>query len=86
MPVLIEERWEAAGWKVEKETALRLNGNGGPPVEVERTVLVLVMAQPDGGARVIRVPFEDAARRKLVADMSGGIVLPPGHLPFGRGA
>ena len=47
------------------------NGNGGPSEP-----MALVMIDPDGETHVY--PFSEVARKKLIAELSGGIVIAPG--------
>lgn len=82
MSRLIEERWLNAGFGVEEEQVAKatpegapvMNGDGSPLME-KLTVLVLVRNSPDG-QHVIRIPFDQGAKQKLVQQLSGGIIVP----------
>jgi hypothetical protein len=81
MPRVRDERWANVGFAVEKGEQQRVSPEGlpmmkpdGTPDTEPVTILVFVHNLSDG-QWIIRVPFEDSSRLKLIDALTGGIVV-----------
>ena len=78
---LIQEQWLAAGYSIEHGEQQKMTPEGLPLMspegmpETEKVTVLVIVRQYPHERHEIRIPFGDEQKRKLVSDLSGGIVL-----------
>lgn len=78
---IVQEQWLTAGYTVEKGEQQKMTPEGLPMMrpdgqpEMEPVTVLVLVRQTQFEQQFLRIPFGEAQRQKLIADLSGGIVL-----------
>lgn len=80
----VEEVWSGVGFAVEQGEQQRMTPEGLPLMkpdgtpDMEATTVLMFVDQSPGEQRVLRVPFNDEGKAKLIQALSGGLVIAKG--------
>lgn len=84
---VIQEQWLTAGYAVEFGEHQRTTPEGLPLMapdgtpEMEKVTILMLVRQNQNERHEIRIPFGEEQKRKLISDLSGGVVIAgPGSL------
>lgn len=78
---IIQEQWLTAGYTVEQGEQQKVSPEGLPIMrpdgqpEMEKVTILVLVRQTQFEQQFIRIPFGEPQKQKLIADLSGGIVI-----------
>ena len=81
---IIQEQWLTAGYSIEFTEQQRVTPEGLPSMtpegipEMEKVTVLVLVRQNNNEQHQLRIPFGEEQKKKLISDLSGGIILPGG--------